>query len=246
MTPCGSNWWKRSPTIVSPAASTASRQRRAQARRRRSSPACRRAAVPLAQQMDSVHQSSPQGQGPVSSGARTPDMTPATPAKGNAPLPLAREEGQPSTTSDRLRIAGNDRSCTTQTPDYCTRSGVFRHNFKLAMLPRACAPTARHATFDAVPDVRLPMTARRHRRRPRQRDPRARDGRRRGREVRPSGHADGHGRDRRRAVARPPAPQPGEPDVARPRPLRAVATATARCCSTRCCTSPATTCRSTS
>ena len=38
----------------------------------------------------------------------------------------------------------------------------------------------------------------------------------------PSRHADGHGRDRRGAVATVPAPQPGQSRLARPRPLRAV------------------------
>ena len=60
------------------------------------------------------------------------------------------------------------------------------------------------------------------RRRPRQRHPRARDGRRRGGEVRSSRHADGHGGDRRRAVDAAPAAQPGQPALARSRPLRAV------------------------
>jgi transketolase len=40
-------------------------------------------------------------------------------------------------------------------------------------------------------------------------------------EVRASRHADGHGRDRRSALARIPAPQPGESLLARSRPLRA-------------------------
>ena len=37
------------------------------------------------------------------------------------------------------------------------------------------------------------------------------------------------------------AARPGEPALARPRPLRPAARATRACCSTRCCTSPATT-----
>ena len=44
----------------------------------------------------------------------------------------------------------------------------------------------------------------------------------RGRQVRPSRHADGHGRHRRSAVERLPQPQPEQPEVVQPRPLRAV------------------------
>ena len=58
--------------------------------------------------------------------------------------------------------------------------------------------------------------------RPRQRHPRARHGRGAEGQLRPSRHADGHGRDRRGAVERLPAPQPGQSRVAQPRPLRAV------------------------
>ena len=43
-----------------------------------------------------------------------------------------------------------------------------------------------------------------------------------GGQFRPSRHADGHGRHRRGAVERLPAPQPGQSALARPRPLRAV------------------------
>ena len=55
-----------------------------------------------------------------------------------------------------------------------------------------------------------------------QRDPRALDGRGAAGELRPPGHADGHGRDRGRAVGPASAPQPGQSALARPRPLRAV------------------------
>jgi transketolase len=44
----------------------------------------------------------------------------------------------------------------------------------------------------------------------------------------------------------PPAAQPGQPALGRPRPLRAVQRPRRRCCCMRCCTSPATTCRPTS
>ncbi len=64
------------------------------------------------------------------------------------------------------------------------------------------------------PDRRIP--------RPRQRHPRARDGRRPDGQLRPPRHADGHGGDRRGAVAPAPAPQPGQSALGRPRPLRAL------------------------
>ena len=55
-----------------------------------------------------------------------------------------------------------------------------------------------------------------------QRHPRAVHGRRAAGQLRPSRRADGHGRHRRGAVGPPPAPQPGQPALGRPRPLRAV------------------------
>ena len=80
-------------------------------------------------------------------------------------------------------------------------------------VPTHRAPLYRHILMtDAVPDFPT-----------RQRDPRARDGRRRSGEERPSRHADGHGRDRRRAVAAAISPQPGAiPKWAESRPLRAL------------------------
>ena len=58
--------------------------------------------------------------------------------------------------------------------------------------------------------------------RPRQRHPFPRHRRGAGRQLRPSRHADGHGRHRRGAVERLPQPQPEQPEVVQPRPLRAV------------------------
>ena len=55
-----------------------------------------------------------------------------------------------------------------------------------------------------------------------QRPPRPRHGRRRGGELRPSRHADGHGRRRDRALQPLPEDRPGRPRLARPRPLRAL------------------------
>ena len=56
---------------------------------------------------------------------------------------------------------------------------------------------------------------------------------------RPSRHADGHGGRRDRAVEQVPQIRSGPSRLARPRPLRAVGRATARCCFTRCCILPA-------
>jgi transketolase N-terminal domain/subunit len=56
----------------------------------------------------------------------------------------------------------------------------------------------------------------------RQRHPRPRHGRRAEGQFRPPRRPDGHGRNRRSAVEPPPAPQPGQSQVGRPRPLRAV------------------------
>ena len=64
VTPCGSNWRKRSPTIVSPASSTAFEADVAQRFGVRQFRRVGRAAVPFAQQMDSVHQSSPRSKVP--------------------------------------------------------------------------------------------------------------------------------------------------------------------------------------
>ena len=69
-----------------------------------------------------------------------------------------------------------------------------------------------------------------------QRHPRAGHGRRAESQFRPSGHADGHGGNRRSAVAPPSAPQPDQSALGRSRPFCRCPTATARCCCTRCCT----------
>ena len=55
-----------------------------------------------------------------------------------------------------------------------------------------------------------------------QRDPRAVDGRGAAGQLRPPRRADGHGRDRGRALGPAPAPQPAQPALARPRSLRAL------------------------
>ena len=72
-----------------------------------------------------------------------------------------------------------------------------------------------------------------------QHDPHAVDRRRAGRQFGSSGRADGAGAARVHAVEPRDALRPAGSDLAQPRPLRAVATATRRCCCGRCCTSPA-------
>ena len=106
-----------------------------------------------------------------------------------------------------------------------------------------CASFPHHRPPERHDDQRRHQRHARHRQRARGRDPRIGDGRGRGRKVRPPGHADGHGGDRRRAVESPPAPQ-SRPTRTGPIAIASCCrTATVRCCSTRCCISPATTCR---
>ena len=100
------------------------------------------------------------------------------------------------------------------------RCGIARSAAATPSSRRTPAPidSSAHPTSPAPAHDRHP----RHRFRPRQRAAGARHGRGRGGEVRPPRHADGDGRDRRRAVAPPPVAQPRESALGRPRPLRAV------------------------
>ena len=91
--------------------------------------------------------------------------------------------------------------------------------------------SSRHAS----PLVTATDTATEPRRAVRRHDPHAVDGRRAEGQLRPSGHADGARAARLRALHAGHAPQPGDPRLAGPRPLRALAPATPRCCCTRCC-----------
>ena len=81
-------------------------------------------------------------------------------------------------------------------------------------------PPSRHVRRHSLPR-HLPCLFR-ERPDPGQRHPRARHGRGAGRQLRPPRRAHGHGRHGRCAVGPPPAPQPRQPGLGQPRPLRAV------------------------
>ena len=181
-----------------------------------------RATVPLAQQMDSVHGVYPPRAGVCPDTASEPlphvfrmsallrtGSTLQAPTTSQQSIPLPRE-CRAKSNAKLLHNSGASASNIQSPSRHRRRSGARRSQRRL----RSSCPIPLPPRHDRTAPAR--------RRRARQRHPRARDGRRRGGEVRSSRHADGHGRDRRRAVDASPAPQPRQSALARSRSLRAV------------------------
>ena len=152
-----------------------------------------------------------------------------TPAPKKKPRSPAQEEGRPP--HRRARITARTRAHVNIQLLHKAPSGAIISRsasserrlpppWRRRILARTSEPRSRRlrplapryppsSMTDAVPD--FPTC---------ERDSRARDGRRRSGEERPSRHADGHGRDRGRALEPPSRPQSRQSEMGESRPLR--------------------------